>query len=54
MKKSVRTIQVFEADIQKIRELAKLLEDKMGSFVSQRMAIMIAINQLLKDNTKKK
>jgi len=53
MKKDVTTIQVFKPDLQKIRQLTEALERDMGSFVSQRMAIMLAVNRLLKENERK-
>lgn len=43
------SIQVFISDRAKILELVKLLEVDMGGFVSQRVAIMTAVNKLLEE-----
>lgn len=53
MKKDVTTIQIFKPDLQKIRQLTEALERDMGSFVSQRMAIMLAVNRLLRGTKRK-
>lgn len=54
-KNEVTSIQVFKRDAEKIKELASVVKKDMGSFVSQRMALMMAVNHLLKsyeDKTK--
>lgn len=53
MRKEITTIQIFKSDAVKIRELAKVLEENMGLFVSQRSAIMLAIDKLLKEEKRK-
>jgi len=48
MKSKVTTIQFFDEDVGKIKTLAEVLGEEMGGKVSQRVAVMIAINKLLK------
>jgi len=46
------SVQVFIKDRLKILELVELLEKDMGGFVSQRVAVMTAVNKLLKEERK--
>lgn len=45
-------VQFFEEDYEKISQLAKELEGSMGGKIGKRIAIMYAVNKLLKHDNK--
>lgn len=51
MAQKITSIQFFLDDAEKVRILAGLLGEEMGSKVSRRVAVMIAVNKLIKEKT---
>jgi hypothetical protein len=49
MKDKTTSIQLFKSDKDKIEVLANLLKGEVGGFVSQRVAVMMAVNKYLKE-----
>lgn len=49
MKSKITSVQFFTEDMSKINELAGSLGKELGSKVGKRVAVMIAVNKLLKE-----
>ncbi len=45
------SIQFFKIDRKKIEQLVKILEEDAGGFVSQRIAVMMAVNKMIKEKS---
>lgn len=49
MKSKITSVQFFTEDMSKINTLAESLSKELGSKVGKRVAVMIAVNKMLKE-----
>lgn len=53
-KSDVTSVQIFKSDAKKIKALTEAVKNDLGSFVSQRMVLMMAVSEKLKSYEGKK